>query len=106
LRIPQLTRFIIELKDIWYYRSNLSEEVRTEICPNYQDLFRETHEVDIFMLNRSTINDIILTIMERLVRTGLTNDGRCLGATYVLCALTLVSADAALALPWLFQSVL
>jgi hypothetical protein len=52
------------------------------------------------------VQDIALTIMERLTRDGINRDSRCLGANFVLCALTLVSNDAANSLPWLFHSVL
>jgi hypothetical protein len=106
LNMPQLMRYMVELKDIWLYRANLSEEVRREICPNYRDLFREMQDIDIFSINHNRAMDIALTIMEKLVCSGIHNDSRNLGANYVLCALTLVSADAALSLPWLFQSVL
>ena len=47
-----------------------------------------------------------LNIMEKLVKNGVNRPSRCLGANYVLCALTLVSPDAAEALPWLYQSVI
>ena len=63
-------------------------------------------KIDIFSINHNRAMDIALTIMEKLVCSGIHNDSRNLGANYVLCALTLVSADAALSLPWLFQSVL
>lgn len=43
--------------------------------------------------------------MEYLVKSGHTADSRSLGAYYVLAALTLVSEDARIALPWLYQSV-
>ena len=104
LQPPQLVRYIIELRDIWTYRANLSDEVRREICPNYRDLFRILQDHDLY--STLILHDIALTIMERLVRSGINPDSRCLGANYVLCALTLVSQEAALALPWLFQSVI
>ena len=52
------------------------------------------------MLKRNAVK-----VMDQLVNSGDTNDNRSLGAYYVLAALTLVSEDARIALPWLFQSV-
>jgi hypothetical protein len=39
------------------------------------------------------------------VNSGIDRDNKCLGAYYVLGALTLVSEDAATSLPWLYQAV-
>ena len=103
---PAVMRFIVELNDIWSYRANLSELVKREICPNHRDLFRMMYMVDMRFVSLPILQDIALTIMEMLVRDGINRDSRCLGANFVLCALTLVNHEAAIALPWLFQSVL
>jgi hypothetical protein len=103
---PALVRFIIELNDIWSYRANLSETIKREICPNYRDLFRQMYMADIRSLPMPMTQDIALTNMEMLVRDGINRDSQSLGATFVLCALTLVNSEAAIALPWLFHSVL
>ena len=52
-----------------------------------------------------TLKRNALTIIEHLVRRGVNENSRALGANYVLCALTLVSSGAANSLPWLYQSV-
>jgi hypothetical protein len=103
---PALVRFIIELNDIWSYRANLSEAVKREISPNNRDLFRSIYMIDLRAVSVPIVQDVALTIMEMLVRGGINPDSRCLGANFVLCALTLVNPEAANALPWLFQSVL
>jgi hypothetical protein len=46
-----------------------------------------------------------LEILENFVNSGIDRDNKCLGAYYVLGALTLVSEDAATSLPWLYQAV-
>ena len=51
------------------------------------------------------IREYILNILEKLVLSGIDKDSKCLGAYYVLGALTLVSTDAAHALPWLYQAL-
>jgi len=101
-----VVRFIAELNDIWTYRANLSETVKREICPNHRDLFRVMYMLDIRMVSLPVAQDMALTIMEMLIRDGINRDSRCLGANFILCALTLVNHDAAAALPWLFHSVL
>jgi hypothetical protein len=62
--------------------------------------------LDIRMVSLPVAQDMALTIMETLIRDGINRDSRCLGANFILCALTLVNNDAAAALPWLFHSVL
>lgn len=105
LSTAALMRFLFELNDIWSYRANLLDSIKREICPNYQDLFRMMHLVDIRLVTLPILQEIALGVIEKLVRNGINHDSRCLGANYVLCALTLVSPDAAIALPWLYQSV-
>ena len=46
-----------------------------------------------------------LEILEKFVNFGIDRDAKCLGAYYVLGALTLVSEEAATSLPWLYQAV-
>ena len=104
---PQLVRFIRELYDIWTYRANLNETIKREICPFTESLFRNVH-INPQLLNTFPVESIrclVLDIMEQLVKSGINRDSRYLGTNYVLCALTLVSAEAAEALPWLYQSV-
>jgi hypothetical protein len=62
--------------------------------------------IDLRVVPLPIVQDIALVIIERLVRSGINRDSRALGANFVLTALTLVNAEAAIALPWLFQSVL
>lgn len=100
-----LVKFISELNDIWTYRANLPDQVKRDICPNYRDLFRFAVYHNIQFAPVPVLFDIALRIIEMLVRSGVNQDSKCLGANFVLCALTLVNPEAALALPWLYQSV-
>ena len=106
LNKEQLLRFILEIMDIWNYRVNIDHSTKHDICPNYENLFVATQIVDLRIVPVSILQELTIGIMEKLVRNGINTDSRYLGSTYVLCALTLVSNDAASALPWLFQSVL
>lgn len=102
-------RFLRELHEIWSYRAELSSETKMEICPPIGNPFMGTganqyinqpHSASLQQIRATNI-----VIIERLTRNGLTDDCRRLGAYYVLAALTLVSYNARVALPWLYESV-
>jgi hypothetical protein len=102
----QLITYIKELLDIWFYRANISEATQREICYPTGDPFHrlpEPEEVDA-MDNLNDIRNPILYVMEKLVNSGINNDNKCLGAYYVLSALTLVNNDAATSLYWLYEA--
>jgi hypothetical protein len=101
-----LIRFLVELNDIWSYRANLSDEVKREISPNYYALFSYMTHDNIYGKTTTMLYHLCLKLIEGLVRPGINADSRSLGANLVLCALTLVSVDAAIELPWLYQSVI
>jgi hypothetical protein len=54
--------------------------------------------------NIYNVKKVVLDLLEKFVNTGVDKDSKTLGAYYVLGALTLVNNNAAIALPWLFQS--
>ena len=107
---PQHIWFIQELYDIWAYRAELSAQVKMQICPPYGQIFPSVTNSILLMHEMRTapferVREVCISTCERLVRSGLTEDDRYLGASYVLSALTLVSPRARDALPWLYQSV-
>ena len=105
LQKPQLLLLFRELFDIWSYRSQLSEQVKNEICPNGFPFLN----IHLYNLSNSPLKDVqfsILGIMETMTRSGINQHSKYLGSTYVLCALTLVNTSAADALPWLYESVI
>jgi hypothetical protein len=101
----QLIKFINELFDIWCYRANLTPEIKQAICypsgnpflrlPRH--LLREIGDID-------EIRRLILDVIEKIVTTGVDKDSKCLGAYYVLGALTLVNQEAANTMPWLYEA--
>jgi len=101
----ELCRFMRELADIWEYRAQLSPEVKREICSPYGNPFRYANFNQTSSLGYIFLQKSCLQIIEQFIKRGSTHDYRVLGASYVLCGLTLVSHDAAVALPWLYQSV-
>ena len=105
LDIAHLIRFLRELADIWGYRAQLTIEIKRLICPPLGDPFRNFSFSSIYNENITDVRKNILIILNKLINSGIDNDYRSLGAYYVLSALTLVSTNAANALPWLYQSV-
>lgn len=108
LCVNQCRTFIKELHDIWSYRMNLTSEVQRRIIPPHGNPFASSH-INFFHLNHNTeaqIKEKCITIMERFVTSAIAQEDRYLGTSQVLMALTLCSADAAQAMPWLFHSVM
>lgn len=102
----KLIVFINELYDIWNYRIEIDNDTKIMICPPNGNPF--VYLNNYYLTNETNINNIrkiILDIMHKLVSSGLNNDYKILGAYYILCALTLVSENAAIHLPWLYNSV-
>jgi hypothetical protein len=105
LNRQQIIKFVKELIDIWNYRAQLSYEVKRNICPPHGDPFRNFNFQ--YLHNEHELVNVkknVLEIMEKFVNSGINNDSKSLGAYYVLGSLTLVNAEAATSLPWLFQS--
>jgi hypothetical protein len=104
----KLRRFILELYDIWNHRAQLANEIKYMICPPNGTPFinipiqtiNHNHNID-----KEQLKHIVCEIISRLVNSAVSQDNQSLGAYYVLTALTLVSPDAAEAMPWLYYSV-
>jgi hypothetical protein len=105
LEVPHLIKLIRDLHDIWGYRANLTDTVKREICPPNGNPFHGINISSLVQKNKESLQGGILYVMENLVSKGINTDSRSLGAFYILSALTLVSHNAAVALPWLYESV-
>lgn len=105
LNLHRLVIFIRELYDIWNYRAQLSPSMMREIVPPHGNPFLGLQMHLAQHQNEEYLRKSALRIMDYMVKSGHTNDNRCLGAYYVLAALTLVSDEARNSLPWLYQSV-
>ena len=99
--------FFKELYDIWNYRAMLTYEVKIKICPPFGDPFRNIsfNINNINLCNYNIIKKTLVNIMYNFVNKGINNEYRSLGASYILCGLTLVNEEAAEALPHLYWSV-
>lgn len=105
LTTSQLKIFLRELIDIWQYRAQISNEIKNKICPPHGNPFSS---ISLFQIDSNDSlyekQKKILTVMERMITSGVDRDSQFLGASYVLGSLTLVNANAAETLPWLYQS--
>ena len=103
-------RFIRNLHDIWYYRANLSQDMKERICPpNGNPFMLNNAHINLNVLTLLTdpeIRTICVSVIDRMVRRGVSREDQCLGAFYVLATLTIVSQDARNALPWLYEAVM
>ena len=99
-----LKRFISELVDISQYRAQISNEIKRKINPQHGDPFFTVNMNVLLSKCYEVIRKRVLDIIEIFVTQGLDNDARALGTYYVLGALTTVSHDAAVSLPWLYES--
>jgi hypothetical protein len=110
LQRPDFLRFIRHIHDIWYYRANLSQDMKNRICPPHGNPFMLNNvSVNlnvVNLLNDSELRTIAVSIINNIVKRGVTREDQCLGAFYVLATLTIVNQNARNALPWLYEAVL
>jgi hypothetical protein len=107
LNRQQIIKMIKELIDIWAYRAPLTIETKKAICPPLGNPFSRLSNLHQWntIENIDELRKNSLDVLEKFVNLGIDRDNKCLGAYYVLGALTLVSEDAATSLPWLYQAV-
>lgn len=102
----QLILYIRELKDIFFFRADISGIKRFLICPFQNgDPF---YDISIHLLQLKPYNVILdktIDVIKRFIMYSSSYEHNKLGSLYVLIALTLVSEDARSALPELYYSV-
>jgi hypothetical protein len=110
LQRADFLRFIRNIHDIWYYRANLSQDMKERICPPHGNPFTLNHNSVnlnvINLLNDLELRSIAVSIISNIVKRGVTREDQCLGAFYVLATLTIVNQNARNALPWLYEAVI
>lgn len=90
------------VEDIWYHRANLSPTDKTKYVHNGTLFIEHPNEVATF--DFETLQHYILNEFKRLITEGQTRGECTTGALWILTGFTLVSKNARLALPWLYQS--
>jgi len=98
-------RYFRILKDIWCYRAQIPINVKIKICPLW-DPFIMLSTDDLVDLTMEQLKARCLCVMEDMIYTGVDIEFKTLGAFHVLSALTVVSRDARLNMPWLYESLL
>lgn len=91
--------------DIWSFRGQLSSLLKRYICP-YHDPFEGIFPR--YVQSNITIEQIkkaCLLVFENLIYSSPDVEYRKIGALHCLCSLTIVSHNARLALPFLYESV-
>jgi len=91
-------RLCVELSDIWSYRAQLPRDVKARVAGDFPIAIPSR------ALSHAEIRHRAMNQAERMVHRGVDRDSKMLGANYLLIALTLVSPEAAEALPWLYQA--
>ena len=98
-------RYFRILKDIWCYRAQIPINVKIKICPLW-DPFIMLSTDDLIDLTTEQLKSRCLCVMEDMVYTGVDVEFKTLGAFHVLSVLTVVSRDARLNMPWLYESLM
>jgi hypothetical protein len=107
LTVANTILFFRYLQDIWYYRAGISLATMRTICPIGDPFTTPTqNHIDLPDIPPNMFFKVkVLYILELMLYHGINQDGKSLGAMYILSALTLVSDQAAIALPYLYHSV-
>jgi len=106
LSLNSYVRMFRSLYNIWYYQSQLSRETRIRICPLPAPFDTTIERNAVRPLTMEDIQKMCVEILENLIFMGVDDDSRQLGAFHSLTALTVVSAEARTAMPWLYESII
>jgi len=100
------------IRVLWNYRAGLEDDTKRAICPFFDPFtFRLGRYTGVLTTERErTLTEIdcrkmCVILMENLIYTGRDDIMKNLMTAHILSALTLVSADAKNALPWLYDSI-
>lgn len=106
LSLPRLyvKRFLRELVDVWDYRAQIDNQTKRKINPEHGNPFFGFNIQVILHKPYEVLQKRVLDLIEIFITKGEDNDAKHLGVCYVLGALTTVSHDCAIALPWLYSA--
>lgn len=101
LSLNRLKILYRNLSIIWFYRANLTHEVRNNIVP-MENLFSDNiHRQVIRQLNKYSVMEIIIDIMNKMVSKGITDSDKNQGCIIVLMAIAEISPECASNNSWL-----
>jgi len=98
----QIIKYIFELKDIWEYRANLTNQTKFQIY-KFGNPFFDIPSNLLVSYNDTKLKKILINLMRRLISSE-DNNIASLGAFYILGTLTLIEENSRNAMPWLYQS--
>lgn len=106
--------FFIVLREIWDWRSGMSDNIKRAICPHFNPFqyglgILNVSLVDTeneHLLSLSDCQTICLTVIENLIYTGTSDEHKNLITAHILSVLTLVSIRARNSMRWLYESIL
>lgn len=97
-----LQRFYMELADIWHHRASLSAQDRQRIVPAPATAFGVSVNGALIMQQKA-LRPLLIKTCTQLVSAAANRSDKQLGVMYVLGALSIVSAGAGTAYPWLVE---
>jgi hypothetical protein len=95
LRQMEFTRLYYNLKDIWIWKANLSDNIKHQIYP-FGDPFANT-------INDNDYEEACITVMENLIYSAPDIEMQKIGVLHVISALTSVSIEARIQYDWLYD---
>jgi hypothetical protein len=98
-------RFYNELYQIWTHRAGLSMAQKRTIVPDFHRTLFRYPPWSVGTLPTDALRKLNLQSVRTLITSATDKNDRILGAMYVMTALTVVSAGARTAYPWLYESV-
>jgi hypothetical protein len=101
----QIIKFLRELYNIWNYKLSLSDTLKKNICPPRGNPFSNVDLDSIIHYNINDIKKYNIVILNKFIQSGINQEFKYLGATYILLALTKINSNVALSYPWLYESI-
>ena len=99
-----LKKYLRELLDVWQYRLQINNDTKFKINPQYGNPFFSFNIPILLTKCREVLQNRLLDLIEIFITKGIDEDARNCGMYYVLGTLTIVSNNAANALPWLYST--
>ena len=95
----ELQQIYIELADIWFHRASLSSHDRLRIVPVGRPF--AVPVITVRMMQRPALRNLVLNAFRMIISAAVNRADKQLGVMYVLGSLSIVSAEAGVAYPWL-----
>lgn len=100
----ELIRLLRELFNIWNFKLKISSTIKQNICPPRGKPFVSIDLDNIIHDNITNVKKYTISVLTKFITSGINQEYRYLGSTYVLMALTSINQNVALSYPWLYES--